>query len=231
MVDRLAIAQKALAEAEARAGLRVVRAGEAGRRATVAGEVSADAFPVPAYLAGALPQGLMRRGVVNVQGSSFLMSLLAAVASRQGAWIAVLADPEMGWSCAESLGVDTSRVAVVEKVEANSARVVSAAVDGFDVVIVGNVALDNRERRVLQRRTLSQGALLLGRGWVHASLNVECQLVGMHGVTKGRGHIRAADYQILTPWGQARVRYSDGGSQMVAVEPTGLSLVGGQAAC
>ncbi|NLW14227.1 MAG: hypothetical protein GX037_06800 [Trueperella sp.] len=220
-MDRLATARKALAEAEQRAGLRVVRtqshAAPDSRstsdkpRKDMTGEVSSDDFIVPAYLREAFPGGLPRRGVVSVRGSHFFTMVLASIASEQKAWIAFLGAEDVGWACAESLGVDAGRVVHVPRIATQGSQVVSAAIDGFDVVVVGNVRLDVRERRVLQRRAITKGALLIAMDWPNASLTVDCELRGVSGVNDGIGHIRAVDYTVSTQRGQSHMRYTQDG--------------------
>lgn len=208
-MERLAIARKALAAAELRAGLRVVRA-DSAQSATVSGEVSEDIFHVPSFLAGALPNGIIRRGVIRVWGSPFLLILLSAVASRQGAWVAFLGTPDVGWACAQKLGMDMRRVVSVPRVGEQGPRVVSAAIDGFDVVVLGDISLDVRQCRVLRQRALSAGTLLLAARWPQACLDIECQPRNIHGLEQS-GYITAIDYRIITRWGQSEVRYGRDG--------------------
>lgn len=210
-VDRLSIARQALAEAEQRAGLRIVRTQPATPRTGVSGEVSSDDFTVPSYLHGALPEGFPRRGVVSIRGSHFLGMVLASIASEQKAWIAFLGVQDVGWACAESLGIDAERVVHVPRIDTQSAQVVSAAIDGFDVVVLGAVRLDARERRVLQRRAIAKGALIIATDWPQASLTVDCELLAISGVDGGIGHIRAVDYRVASYRGESRIRYSHDG--------------------
>lgn len=219
-VDRLAIARKALVDAEQRAGLRIVRTHSHASAArtpqaprSMNGEVSSDHFTVPSYLWGAFPDGLPRHGVVSVRGSHFLTMVLASIASEHNAWIAFLGVKDVGWACAESLGVDAGRVIHVPRIDTQGPQVVSAAIDGFDVVVVGNVRLDARERRVLQRRAITKGALLIAMDWPHASLTADCELLGVSGVDGGIGHIRAVDYAVSTQRGRSHIRYTQEGRQ------------------
>lgn len=222
-MDRLAIARKALAVAETRAGLRVVRTPVGGEPS---GEVASDAFSLPRHLSTVLPHGLIRRGVVSVEGSPFLLTFLAAILSQQKAWIAFLGTPDVGWACAERLGMEMSRVVAVPRVDVQGARVVSAAIDGFDVVVVGDISLDARERRVLHRRAVAKGSLLLATKWPQGSLRIGCRLSGVRGLEEG--HISGVDYEIATRWGSVAVRYGRDGWEPVRYE-SGLSLVGGLA--
>lgn len=219
-MDKLAIARQTLALAEQRAGLRVVRTTASHRR--VNGEVSSDHFPAPEYLRAALPEGLPRRGAINVQGSHFAGLLLASIASEHKAWVAFLGSSDVGWDCAESLGIDTGRVVTVPRIEIHTPQVVQAAIDGFDVVVLGNLRLDVRERRVLQRRALSKGALLIGWQWPNATLAIDCRLIGAHGIDHGIGHIRAVDYAVSTHRGTAHIRYCAEGCAAPLVPATPL---------
>ncbi|VEI12361.1 hypothetical protein [Trueperella bialowiezensis] len=218
-MDKLAIARTVLAQAEQRAGLHVLRSETP--QAQLNGEVAASDYHVPQYLQAALPHGIPRRGVVSIRGSNFFALVLAGIASKQNAWVVFLGAPDVGWACAEHLGLQVHRIAHVPNVASQGAQVVSAAIDGFDVVVIGNVVLDARERRVLHRRALSKGTLLIAMNWPHANLEVSCEQLAGRGIEGGIGHVRCVDYAIATRRGTSQISHGADGVAPMAGEHLG----------
>ncbi|MDP9805538.1 hypothetical protein J2S70_000120 [Trueperella bonasi] len=106
----------------------------------------------------------------------------------------------------------------VPRIEVQASQVISAAIDGFDIVIVGNVRLDARERRVLHRRAISKGALILAMNWPNATFTVDCELLALSGLNGGAGHIKSVDYLVSSQHGQSYIRYH-GSRTARALEP------------
>lgn len=162
-------------------------------------------WAVPECLAEILPRGLEPGMSVGFSGSVLMGFLLAGIASGSGAWSVFLGMPGMGWDAAESLGVDASRTVCVPKVgDAARTQALTAAVDGFDVVVVGSsIRLDARERRLLSKRAAVRGSLLLGEGW-DCRDRVRGEVVAVEGVDRGVGHVRALLVEATS--GRRRVR-------------------------
>ena len=162
-------------------------------------------WAVPECLAEILPRGLEPGMSVGFSGSVLMGLLLAGIASGSGAWSVFLGMPGMGWDAAESLGVDASRTVCVPKVgDAARTQALTAAVDGFDVVVVGSsIRLDARERRLLSKRAAVRGSLLLGEGW-DCRDRVRGEVVAVEGVDRGVGHVRALLVEATS--GRRRVR-------------------------
>ena len=162
-------------------------------------------WAVPECLAEILPRGLERGMSVGFSGSILIGLLLAGIASGSGAWSVFLGMPGMGWDAAGSLGVDASRTVCVPKVgDAARTQALTAAVDGFDVVVVGSsIRLDARERRLLSKRAAVRGSLLLGEGW-DCRDRVRGEVVAVEGVDRGVGHVRALLVEAAS--GRRRVR-------------------------
>ena len=160
-------------------------------------------WAVPASLTGVLPHGLRRGMTVGVRGSRIASLLLAGLASSQGAWVACIGMPDMSWGMALLLGMDFDRVILVpEYKDRVLPQAISTAIDGFDVVVVGQrVFLDSRERRLLSRRALSRKVLLIAEGW-ESREQVRGQLVGVEGPRGGSGHIGALDLDMSRPGGR-----------------------------
>ena len=162
-------------------------------------------WAVPECLAEILPRGLEPGMSVGFSGSVLMGLLLAGIASGSGAWSVFLGMPGMGWDAAGSLGGDASRTVCVPKVgDAARTQALTAAVDGFDVVVVGSsIRLDASERRLLSKRAAVRGSLLLGEGW-DCRDRVRGEVVAVEGVDRGVGHVRALLVEATS--GRRRVR-------------------------
>lgn len=232
--DRLEAARRALVLAERAAGVSSVAVlpGRASQGEAVLGEATGGAVPCGAFAGGAragaasnaarwreasggwavpeclaeiLPRGLERGMSVGFSGSILIGLLLAGIASGSGAWSVFLGMAGVGWEAAESLGVEASRTVCVPRV-GNAARTqaLTAAVDGFDVAVIGSsIRLDARERRLLSKRAAVRGCLLLGEGW-DCRDRVSGEVVAVEGVDRGVGHVRALLVEAAS--GRRRVR-------------------------
>lgn len=162
-------------------------------------------WAVPECLAEILPRGLERGMSVGFSGSILIGLLLAGIASGSGAWSVFLGMAGVGWEAAESLGVEASRTVCVPKVgDAARTQALTAAVDGFDVAVIGSsIRLDARERRLLSKRAAVRGCLLLGEGW-DCRDRVSGEVVAVEGVDRGVGHVRALLVEAAA--GRRRVR-------------------------
>ena len=232
--DRLEAARRALVLAERAAGVSSVAVlpGRASQGEAVLGEATGGAVPCGAFAGGAragaasnaarwreasggwavpeclaeiLPRGLERGMSVGFSGSILIGLLLAGIASGSGAWSVFLGMAGVGWEAAESLGVEASRTVCVPRVGgAARTQALTAAVDGFDVAVIGSsIRLDARERRLLSKRAAVRGCLLLGEGW-DCRDRVSGEVVAVEGVDRGVGHVRALLVEAAA--GRRRVR-------------------------
>lgn len=160
-------------------------------------EPSPDLLAVLPPLAALLPGGGLRRGsTIAVRGATSLVLALLAAATRDGSWAAVTGLPELGLAAAAELGVDLERIALVPDPGAELVPVVSALVDGFDVVVLGPArGVSAETARRLAGRVRNRGAVLVAVGpWPGA--DVELRVTGRrwHGLTQdGHGHLRSRD--------------------------------------
>ncbi|WP_420114567.1 hypothetical protein [Pseudactinotalea sp.] len=199
---RLAAAQRALATAEASAGLRQRLTGVTTLAAAGAGPAQAPPstslppellLPLPAGLEEVLPWGGLRRGAaVQVSGSrSVLLTLAAAAADAPGQdlWCAVMAMPDVGLAAAAEAGLDLSRTVVVPQPGPDAPSVLGALIDGFDVVVLGPCrALSEADRRSAGHRLRNREALLLSGGaWPGAQAVLEVGERSWLGVGAGEG--------------------------------------------
>ncbi|WP_072481969.1 hypothetical protein [Amycolatopsis australiensis] len=162
-----------------------------------AGELRADdVLSVLPPLADLLPGGGLRRGTtVAVRGATSLALALAAAPTRDGSWAAVTGLPELGLAAAAELGVDLARLALVPHPGAELTGVLSALVDGFDVVVLGPVGVQPELARRLAGRVRNRGTVLLAVGrWPGADVELSVSERRWHGLTQdGHGHLRARE--------------------------------------
>ncbi|WP_410571196.1 hypothetical protein [Amycolatopsis sp. cmx-4-61] len=147
-------------------------------------------------LARLLPGGGLRRGTtVAVRGATSLVLALLAAATREGSWAAVTGLPELGLAAAAELGVDLERVALVPEPGAELVAVVSALVDGFDLVVLGPGLVQPQTARRLAGRVRNRGTVLLAAGaWPGADLELRVTGRRWHGLTQdGHGHLRSRE--------------------------------------
>ncbi|WP_410673835.1 hypothetical protein [Amycolatopsis sp. cmx-4-68] len=183
-------------------------------------------------LAPLLPGGGLRRGsTIAVRGATSLALALLASATRDGSWAAVTGLPELGLAAASELGVDLERIALVPDPGPELAAVLSALVDGFDLVVLGPpvaAGVHPQLARRLASRVRNRGAVLLTVGpWPAADLELKVSSRHWHGLTPdGYGHLRTREVLATTTGRGAATRPSsvrlqlpgpDGG--VVAGEP------------
>jgi hypothetical protein len=216
--ERLETARRTLALAENAVG---VSSNDARRREATLGAagqwtMAAGGWNVPECLATVLPRGLGRGMNIGVFGSRVVPLLLAGIASEAGAWSAFLGTVGVGWELAKSLGIDISRTVCVPVIrEGARTQVLTAAVDGFDVVVLGSsIRLDARERRLLSKRALTRGCLLIGEGW-DCRERVKGAFAGVEGINRGVGHIRAILVDVVGERHRLRLRVGAGGWEPV----------------
>jgi hypothetical protein len=222
LTERLLAAQRVLAAAEAAAGMRTalpgpgstwppadalpaadapgpIAGGPAGERVDRPPAVSDRFLPVPDALVPLVPSGGVRRGsAVQVKGSTSLLLALAAAACRDGAWCAVVGLPDLGLASAREHGLALERVALVPAPGADTPGVLSAAIDGFDVVVLGDVPhLVERDRRRLASRLRQREAVLLTTtAWPGVELTISMTRSSWGGLGQGHGSLRGREATI-----------------------------------
>lgn len=239
--QRAALARAVLARAEQRTGTATwVRRPPADRHAGTRtgdladrGEVptsAADArsvplevsperlLPVHGSLAGLLPTGgLERGGTMVVGGSTSLVLALLAEASRAGSWAAFVGLPRVGVLAAHELGLDLARLVLVPVPGPDGPTVVAALLDGVDVVVVGDVALTDADRRRLSARARERDAVLVSTTpWPGAHVTLTSEIARWEGLGRGEGRLRA---RRLTVRGGGRGAAARGWTTEVVVPP------------
>jgi hypothetical protein len=156
-------------------------------------------LPVTPALAELLPGGGLRRGsTVSVSGSTALILALLAEATQQGSWAAITGLPELGVAAAAELGVDLDRFALIPHPGAEVVGVVSALIDGFDLVVLGPVATGGVQPPLARRlagRVRNRGAVLITAGaWPGVDLELRVTHRKWRGLTEdGFGHLEYRD--------------------------------------
>lgn len=240
---RLAAAQRALATAEASAGLRqrltgaTTLAAPAGAgRETPSSTVPAEMLlPVPPGLEELFPAGGLRRGTaVQVSGSASLLLALAAAASGdrdRDTWCAVVAMPDVGLAAAAEAGLDLDRTVVVPRPGPDAPSVLGALIDGFDVVALGRCpALSDADRRTATSRLRTREAVLLTSDvWAGAQVVLEVGGRSWFGVGAGDGVLTGREATVtsfargLGSQRTVRVRMAAGGGVVAVPETPDLS--------
>lgn len=160
--------------------------------------VPVGSLPVTPALAKLVPDGLRRGTAVSVSGSTALVLALLAEATREGSWAAIAGMPEVGVAAAAELGVELERLALIPALGAEVAAVVSALVDGFDLVVLGPAVARGIQAPLARRlggRVRNRGAVLLAAGsWPGADLELSVSNRRWRGLTDdGFGHLEVRD--------------------------------------
>lgn len=149
-------------------------------------------LPVAAGLTRLLPSGGLDRGsTVVLDGSTALVLALLAEASRSGSWVGIVGLPRVGVLAAHQQGLDLEKVVLVPVPGPDGPTVVAALLDGVDVVVVGDVALSDADRRRLSARARERGAVLLSTTpWPGARVVLTVTESCWDGIGQGHGRLR-----------------------------------------
>jgi hypothetical protein len=181
---------------------------------------SEGVLPVLPALAGLLPAGGLPRGSVVTTGEFGLLSLaLAAGASADGAWCAVVggpcrantngpsgglvprngAVPSVGVRAAAEAGLDPGRLILVADPGRGWPQVVASLLDGFDIVLL---CPPERPTAAMQRKLEATarrfGSVLLVAGdWPGAHARLQVAEEEWVGIGAGHGRLRARKAQVV----------------------------------
>lgn len=199
LVDRAAVARAILARAEEQTGTSawvrpvLVPGADGAKRRQEHPAVVERVLPVDPALAGLLPSGGLERGsTTSVVGSTSLVLALLAEASRSGSWVAVVGMPRVGVLAAHQLGLDLDRMVLVPDPGPDAPLAVAALIDGMDVVVVGETALNDTDRRRLSTRARERSTVLLPTvPWPGAGVGLTVEAVRWDGLGAGHGLLRS----------------------------------------
>lgn len=165
---------------------------------SVDASASAGSLPVLPALASLMPGGLKRGSALSVSGSTALVLALLSEATREGSWAAITGMPGVGVAAAAELGVELERLALIPDPGAEVAAVLSALIDGFDLVVLGPAVARGMHPQLARRlagRVRNRGAVLLAAGpWPGADLELRVSNRRWRGLTDdGFGHLKFRD--------------------------------------
>ncbi len=158
-------------------------------------------LPVPAPFRPVIA-GLPAGGAVRVEGSLSLLLAFAAAATsgpeRGEAWVAVVGMPDLCLAAAVEAGLDLNRIVIVPDPGERSAPVVAAAVDGFEVVLLGPAAglRPGELRSLLHRVRHRSGLLLTTEPCPGAALAVRAIGRTWRGIEQGYGLLTAQELRV-----------------------------------
>lgn len=139
--DRLQQARAALAHAEARQDMRFTSSFKHG---------FSDREKVA-----------LNRGVYHVDGSIEGLAETLAAAVEPGQYVAVIGVADIAWQGFAALGIDVSHMVLVRHPQERILPVMTSLIEGFSVVVVGQVDLLPRSQRVLAARARKLGGTIL----------------------------------------------------------------------
>ncbi|CAM3959722.1 MULTISPECIES: hypothetical protein [Helcobacillus] len=184
--DRLARAQAVLSTAEARVS---------GLTGGIRRPVETGSLPVPSALASVLA-GLRPGSSVAVTGSTSLLLALAGAAMGEESWCAVIGMPHLGLGAVADLGVDPARLALLPDPGASISQLVSAMIDGVDVVVIGSAVSDQLWRAAISRARAQDTLLLAADPPGRADLRISADHVRWRGLRRGSGRLRHHDVAV-----------------------------------
>lgn len=157
-------------------------------------------WQTPRALTPVLPT--LTPGIVAIEGSTTILLAIAGHASAQGAWIALVGLPLIGWGAAAEHGLDLTRTAHIPSPGARAPDVLTALADGFDIIVAGELALTVRDRRALAQRVRTRGTAILATDWPTASAVLRVEGGEPSGYDAGIGHLKTIRYTVSS--GSAR---------------------------
>jgi hypothetical protein len=151
-------------------------------------------LPVAPALEPLFPEaGLMRGSVIGCRGPTALSLALGLVvgASQAGSWLAVVGLPSLGLRAAKEIGIALDRMVMVAEPardlgEDPWANVISALIDGFDVIVLRADVRASTARR-LQARLQNRGTVIVLIGDPGA-FSCDIVVTGERGEWEGLGH-------------------------------------------
>jgi hypothetical protein len=161
----LSLARDLLARANDRG-----KGGRRGQSEPEQGAASVEVLAVAPALASLFPGGGLPRGATIGLGAASsparssvgLLLALLAQASAAGSWCAAVGLPQLGVVAASEAGVALHRLALVPQPGDDLSGVLSALVDGVELIAVGGCAgLRDKQRQALAARARARGAVLL----------------------------------------------------------------------
>lgn len=151
-------------------------------------------FAIPEALASLMPQGKVRAGssieVTGPCGTSLALAF-AAAAMGEESWCVLVGMPHVGLAACVDIGVDPQRTALVPAPGVQLSPVLSALIDGIDVIVLGaDLVLTAAQWRAAENRARTQGTLLIRVGKARCDLTVRSSSPRWLGLARGSGRLR-----------------------------------------
>jgi hypothetical protein len=141
------------------------------------------------------PGGIRRGATVAAVGSASLLITLLAGAMVDGSWGAVCGLPALGALAAHEAGVPLERLVLVPSPGPDWPTIVSALIDGMDLVVVAAPAgTASGVLRSLMARARQRGCVLIPTAhWPGCDLSIELAERRWQGLQAGYGRLRRQD--------------------------------------
>ena len=187
------------------------RRAEVAQRPSACAEPGGERLPVPAALAGLLPEsGIPKGSVVAYSGAGSLLTGLLAAVTGDGGYAAVIGLPRLGLLAAAEMGADLGRLAVVAEPGPDPVEIASVLLDGLDLVVVGlaGISVSAGRSRILAARARGKGSTLVvtGGGWSGPTLRIDSSVAGYSGLGRGRGRLCSVHLDVRVDARSAQAR-------------------------
>ncbi len=184
--ERFAQAQAALSSAEARVS---------GFAGSVQRTLEPGPIPTPQPLQQVLP-GLRPGSSVSCGSSTSLLLALAAAAIQEDSWCAIIGMPNLGLGAAWELGLDPTRTALLPDPGTHLRELLSAMIDGLDVVVIGCPITEQVWRAAISRARAQDTLLLAADPPGRADVRFSVAHVRWRGLSSGSGRLRHHDVEV-----------------------------------
>lgn len=161
--QRLAQARAALVKAHALTGVKTPALSSLPRPPALAAQRTYRKHPTNEVAASAaetsapIPNGTRGRIWHLAGGNAQLLDALARATSATS-WLIFIALPNFGWCAAAERGLPLERTIVVRDPATAAAPVMAAAIDNFDLLVCGPLALPTNQQRALAARLRARRA-------------------------------------------------------------------------
>lgn len=167
-------------------------------------------IPVDEPLGSMLPDGGLQRGRIVGCGGPAAVSLagaIAAGAARAGSWVLLLGAPTVGLESLAELGAPLHRVVSVDTDAhlASWAERLTAAVDGFELILTVPPRGADRVERKVRQRVQARGAVVLSVGGVSLGRDLTFTTGSPRWIGIGQGHGRLVAREVEVELGGRRI--------------------------
>lgn len=113
----------------------------------------------------------IKAGLYHLEGNLSGLVFALTRAAGEKSWIAVAGIKNFGWEAAGNAGVPLERLVVVECSQEHAAVALATLLEGFDVLVVGDLSLAPVQQRTLVARARTAGRVIITvRPWLVPSM-------------------------------------------------------------